>query len=193
MSPSRPGPAPEQTAPANVATPPSDAPASPRADLHDAIGWIVFGLVVTIASWRMDRLVDQHINPVTVPGLVPGLLGLGMMLIGAIMSVRSWQRGALHEPKVQTTAVQHQQRKRVLLAVVLCVGYSVVLIGRGLPFWLASSAYVTVSILVFDRIGSDPVKRQMNARNMGKALLIGVLASIVVWLVFERLFLVRLP
>lgn len=53
-----------------------EAAPSPRADLHDAVGWIVLGLVVVLASWRMDRLEDQHINPLTVPGLVPGLLGV---------------------------------------------------------------------------------------------------------------------
>lgn len=175
------------------AAPELDAAPSPRADLHDAIGWIVLGLAVVIASWRMDRLEDQHINPLTVPGLVPGLLGVGMMILGTILGLRSWRLGAHRQALVPPSGDQRQRRKRVLLATVLCCGYSVVLIGHGLPFWLASSIYVTGSIVLFDRISADPAKRRITLRSLAKALLIGVLTSVVVWLVFERLFLVRLP
>jgi len=171
----------------------ADAPSSPRADLYDATGWIVLGLAIAIASWRMDRLAAQNVNPLTVPGLVPGLLGIGMVIVGVIMGLRSWERGALVQAIAPMTPNQRQRRKRALLATLLCCGYSLVLIGHGLPFWLASTIYVTGSILVFDRISSDPVKRQINVHAIVKALIIGGLSSVVVWLVFERLFLVRLP
>jgi hypothetical protein len=171
----------------------SEAAASPRADLYDAIGWIVLGLVIVILSLHMDRLEDRHINPLTIPGLVPGLLGAGMVIVGAILGLRSWARGALHGTLPAATENQRKRRFRVFLAVLLCCGYSVVLIGHGLPFWVASWIYVTCSILVFDRISSDPEKRRIGLPGLGKALLIGILSSVAVWLVFERLFLVRLP
>lgn len=170
-----------------------ERPASPRADFHDGVGWFVFGLIVVIASLRMSRLTDQHINPFTIPGLVPGLLGAGMMIIGALLGVRSWRRGAGQVAAVPPTADDRHRRMRVWLAIILCCGYSIVLIGHGLPFWLASSIYVTASILVFHRISTDPVKRQIGLRSVVHALLIGVASSVVIWLVFERLFLVRLP
>lgn len=175
------------------AVPAADPPAPARADLHDAIGWVVLGAAIVIASWRMDRLAAQNVNPLTVPGLVPGLLGIGMVIVGVIMGLRSWERGALVQAIAPMTPNQRQRRKRALLATLLCCGYSLVLIGHGLPFWLASTIYVTGSILVFDRISSDPVKRQINVHAIVKALIIGGLSSVVVWLVFERLFLVRLP
>ena len=190
MSPQRTPPAPAELP---SAAPPSEAVASPRADLHDAIGWVVLGVAVVIASLRMDRLADQHINPLTAPGLVPGLLGIGMVIIGAILGLRSWQRGGHRKAATPRTAEERLRRKRALLATALCCGYSLVLIGRGLPFWLASSIYVTASILAFDRISPDPAKRRIDGRAAAKALLIGVISSVVVWLVFERLFLVRLP
>jgi hypothetical protein len=171
----------------------SGAAASPRADLYDAIGWVVLGVLVVIASLQMDRLVDRHINPLTIPGLVPGLLGAGMVIVGAILGLRSWTRGALHQALPTVTEDQRKRRLRVLLAVILCCGYSVVLLGHGLPFWVASSIYVTCSILAFDRMSSEPAKRHIGLIAVAKALLIGVLSSVVVWLVFERLFLVRLP
>lgn len=167
--------------------------APPRADLHDAIGWIVLGVATLVGSITMDRLEQQHINPVTVPGLLPGLLAIAMILLGMVLGLRSWRRGALGHAVVAADADQREQRKRVLLAVALCCGYGVVLVGHGIAFWLASSIYVTVSILVFQRISRDPAERRIGARAIGKALAIGVLASVVTWLVFERVFLVRLP
>jgi hypothetical protein len=166
---------------------------APRADLHDAIGWIVLGGAVVVGSITMDRLETQNINPVTVPGLLPGLLGAAMVLLGVVLGLRSWRRGALAQPVAPATPLQREERRRVGIAVALCVGYGVVLVGHGIPFWLASSIYVTTAILVFQRLGADAAERRLTVRAWAKALLIGVLSSVVTWLVFEKLFLVRLP
>jgi hypothetical protein len=167
--------------------------ASPRSDLKDAAGWIVFGLAVLVGSLTMDRLEQQNINPVTVPGLLPGLLGIAMILLGAIMAVRSWRRGALATRLPPATAHQREERKRVAIAVALCCGYGIVLVGHGIPFWLASTLYVTASILVFQRMAEDPAERRLTPGAWAKALVIAVVASVITWLVFERVFLVRLP
>lgn len=166
---------------------------SPRADLKDAIGWVALGLAILVGSITMDRLESQNINPVTVPGLLPGLLGIAMMLLGGVLGVRSWRRGALHEPAPARTAGDREERRRVWIAVALCTGYGVVLVGHGIPFWLASTVYVFASILIFQRISSDPAERRLDARAWTKALVIAVAASVVTWAVFEKLFLVRLP
>jgi predicted cobalt transporter CbtA len=165
----------------------------PRSDLKDAVGWIVFGLAVLVGSITMDRLENQHINPVTVPGLLPGLLGIAMILLGAVLGLRSWRRGAFAQPLPPATADQREERRRVWIAIALCAGYGIVLVGHGIPFWLASTIYITASILVFQRLSRDPVERRLGARAWGKALLIGACASVVTWLVFEKVFLVRLP
>jgi len=167
--------------------------AAPRSDLKDAAGWIVFGVAVLVGSFTMDRLAQQNINPVTVPGLLPGLLGLAMILLGGIMAVRSWRRGAMTMPLPAATPHQRTERRRVAIAVALCCGYGVVLVGHGIPFWLASTVYVTTSILVFQRISADPAERRLTPRAWILALVIGACASVVTWLVFERIFLVRLP
>ena len=75
--------------------------APPRADLKDAVGWIVFGAAVLVGSVTMDRLEAQNINPVTAPGLLPGLLGIAMILLGSALGVRSWRRGALARAMAQ--------------------------------------------------------------------------------------------
>jgi hypothetical protein len=167
--------------------------AHPRSDFVDAIGWIALGTAVVVGSFTMDRLEKQNINPVTVPGLLPGLLGLAMVLLGVVLGLRSWNRGALTLPVAIPSADSREQSKRVWIAVAMCLGYGVVLIGHGIPFWLASTVYVTASILVFTRLSRDPVQRALGPRAWAKALVIGVSASVITWLVFERLFLVRMP
>ena len=167
--------------------------APPRADLKDAIGWIAFGIAILVGSITMDRLERQNINPVTVPGLLPGLLGIAMILLGGVLGVRSLRRGAMAQPLPPATAEDRETRKRVWIAIALCCGYGIVLVGHGIPFWIASSIYVTASILIFRRLSRDPDERRLDANAWLKALTIGVLSSLVTWLTFEKLFLVRLP
>jgi hypothetical protein len=167
--------------------------APPRSDLKDAAGWIVLGVAILVGSLTMDRLEQQNINPVTVPGLLPGLLGLAMILLGAILAVRSWRRGALATRPPPATPHQREERKRVAIAVVLCCGYGIVLVGHGIAFWLASTIYVAASILVFQRLSPEPGERRLTALVWARALAIAVAASVITWLVFERIFLVRLP
>src|SRR6478672_4752889 len=88
-----------------------------RADLHDALGWIALGAAILVGSLTMDRLENQNINPYTVPGLLPGLLGAAMLLLGGVLAVRSWRRGALGEPGPAATPDVRAQRVRI--AVVL--------------------------------------------------------------------------
>ena len=165
----------------------------PRADLIDALGWMALGAALLIGSLRMDRLASQNINPYTVPGLLPGLLGLVMLMLGVLMGLRSWRRGALTQALAAVTPHQRTERLRIWVVVGLCVGYSVVLVGHGLPFWLASAIYVTASIVILQRMSPDPAQRELTPRVWLKALVIGVLSALITQLVFQELFLVRLP
>ena len=75
---------------------------------------------------------------------------------------------------------------RIVLTLVLSLGYAVILIGW-LPFWLATGLFVTPFTAVF--APSDATL----ARKAASAVVAGVLTSLVVTLVFERVFYVRLP
>src|SRR5215471_9048044 len=85
---------PESTPAANP-SPAGHTPPTARSEFFGACAWIALGVAIAIGSWTMDRLEQQHINPYTVPGLLPGLLGLMMILLGSILSLRSVRRGAL--------------------------------------------------------------------------------------------------
>ena len=174
---------------------------SPRADLRQSIGWIVFGVVVIVLSWRMDRLERQDINPYTVPGLLPGFLGLAVVLFGSLLSWRSWQRmrssvearTADPSPLLSRAAadVERTERKRIGLVLVLSIGYAAGLMGHGLPFWLATSIFVAVAIGVLQF--ADRAARGQRWRGLIFALVVGVATGVATTFLFQDLFLVRLP
>ncbi len=178
---------------ATAGAPEGEAPIHPRSDLKDGLGWMVLGIAILVGSIRMDRLEAQHINPYTVPGLLPGLLGIAMILLGGILALRSWRRGALRLAIPAPTADWREERRRVWVVVALCMGYAVGLVGHGLPFWLASAIYVTGSMLVLQSLSRDEAERRFGVRAFVKALVIGLGSGIITSVVFQELFLVRMP
>jgi hypothetical protein len=166
---------------------------TPRSDFEAGIGWMLLGAAILGVSVSMDRLEQQNINPYTIPGLLPGLLGIAMMLLGGILALRSWTRGAFSQPVPPFTAHQRETRKRVWTVIVLCAIYSVALVGHGLPFWLASAIFVTGTVVIMQRMSADPQERQLTPKFWAKALVIGLVSAVVTHVVFQELFLVRLP
>jgi len=71
--------------------------------------------------------------------------------------------------------------------------YSVGLIGHGIAFWAASAVFVVASIVILQRMSRDEVERRLTPRFWAKAIVIGVAAAVITHLVFQELFLVRLP
>ena len=119
---------------------------SAAADLAWSLAWIAFGAALVYGSWTMDRLESMHINPYTAPGLVPGMLGGGIVLMGLLLLVRSVRAGGFKARRQGNDASDHD---RLALAAVLCLGYGVGLVGHGIPFWAATFAFVFVSIALF--------------------------------------------
>ncbi len=167
-------------------TPPDELP--PRVDLVAALAWIAFGGAVAVGAWRMDRLAHLHINRYEVPGLVPGLLGAAMLLLGAALALRSLRRAGKAEAGGAPPA-QLGPLAGVLMATLLYAG---VLVGHGLPFWLATFVFVAGFIFWFDRERQTAIGRTAAKRAL-LAAVYGACTSAVVTLVFEHVFLVRLP
>ena len=182
---------PEAAAPASRET---EDGASLRGDFVSAIGWIGLGIAILIGSVMMDRLEKQNINPYTIPGLLPGLLGIAMTILGALLAVRSWRPGLLAKPAAPTDASnQLAEPRRLLLVIGLCLIFGVVLVGHGLPFWLAAAIFVTASILSLQYQQRESSGQQLNAGFFIKAAVIGFGSGIVTSIVFQEIFLVRLP
>jgi hypothetical protein len=161
-----------------------------RADFWSALGWMALGAAIVVGAWRMDRLERLHINPYTAPGLVPGLLGAGLTLMGAILLVRSARAGGSRRasPSAEATPLPWG---RLALAVTLCLGFAAGLLGRGFPFWLTSGVFVFVTALAFDW----PRRRDQGEIGRGTLVALAVAAGAAagITLVFQDVFLVRLP
>ena len=177
---------------AYVDLPPEAARAVAAGELRGGLAWVAFGIAVLALSWRMDRLEAQHINPYTIPGLLPGLLGLVMILLGGLLALRSVRRGGrlVGGPGF---AMSGESARRLALVIGLIVAYAVVLLGRGLPFWLGAAIYVSASIVLLQAPQRAAEARRLSAREVAVALAIGLAAGWIVTWVFQDAFLVRLP
>ena len=171
--------------------PPDAGRAVAASELRAGLGWAVFGVAVLALSLRMDRLEAQHINPYTVPGLLPGLLGIVTIVLGCLMAVRSWRRGGRFDgPRL---AMAGGVVRRLALVIGLIVAYIVVLLGQGLPFWAGATVYVTASILLLQAPQRAAEGRGVTLREAAVALVIGLASGWVITWVFQDAFLVRLP
>lgn len=122
----------------------------------------------------MDRLERHGAALYTAPGLVPGLLGLVLVVLGVALALR--KRGI----SACSPAIRWGNTPLVLA---LCLGYAIGLIGR-MPFWLATFVFVTAFIAIFE---------YPSRRRMALAPLYGAATSLAVSNLFEAVFLVRLP
>lgn len=166
---------------------------SARADFLGALVWIAFGLAIVAASSTMDRLERFGATVYTAPGLVPAILGALIALLGVLLLVRSVRRGAaagLAAPW-RPGAEGRAMLARSAVSIALTLVYTLGLVGRGVPFWLATVAFVFVFMAVF--YVPERRARGQTARGLAVAAVIAVATSATVTLVFERVFLVRMP
>ncbi len=170
-----------------------DVVVSPRADFLSAFGWMGLGIAILIGSGMMDRLENQDINPYTIPGLLPGLLGIAMTILGALLAIRSWRPHILQSRDVDDAATSRAGRKRLALVLGLCLAFGVGLVGHGLPFWLAAAIFVTAAILSLQYQQRTATEPALGLRQVVTSAAIGVGAGLAITLIFQELFLVHLP
>jgi hypothetical protein len=165
---------------------------APRDDYLSAACWAAFGAVVVVAAWRMDRLENLGINPWSVPGLTPGLLGALIVMLAAALAWQARRQvadGVAGETDVD--AEGGQSWGRTLLAGLLCVIFAGVSLGHGLPFMVEGAAFIFLFVSVFS--WSRWRQDGRTGRGLLLTLLIAVIASALISWLFESVFLVRLP
>ena len=115
-----------------------------------------------------------------------------MTILGALLAARSW-RPQLFASAANRAPVNRAGAKRLLLVLGLCLAFGVGLVGHGLPFWLAAAIFVTVAILSLQHRGSKSDGRTSSLRKFINAAAIGLGAGVAITIVFQEIFLVRLP
>lgn len=174
------------------------APSRPAqaGDFIFGLGWAVLGAAIAMGSWNMDRLERQGVEPYAVPGLVPGLLGLILLAFGLVLAVRGWQ-GRSAEPAEAPPdegagdSQGQPQLWRTALALLLTLGFGVGLLGHGPPFWLCAFLFLFCAVVLFEF-----PERRANGTLLRGALIAAAFAAMfaaAVTLVFQEVFLVRLP
>jgi hypothetical protein len=172
---------------------PPSARTMAKADFVTGLIFVALGVAVVVECLRMPRFEDLDVNPYTVPGLVPGVLGAIISILGAVLVLRSARAGgALRAERAPdaTPFLADPGMRRLLLSIALCLLYAAGLIGR-LPFWLATFLFVVAFVVLFEwPLAADRTDR---LRRMVFAVALGAVISAAVSLVFQEIFLVRLP
>ena len=165
----------------------------PRADFISSIVLIVFGAGVLWASLAMPRFEEQGGVIYDAPGVVPGILGLLVLLMAVILLVRSVRRQGYRlgiNGRSLTAVFRDVQTLRLLGTLAACVLYGVVLL-RLLHFIVATLIFVLVFVLLFEYDTKKGVASQW--KTLLFAVLMAVLTPGGVFAAFRYLFLVNLP
>jgi hypothetical protein len=166
-----------------------DQKPSAFADFISGLVWLGLALAIVIGSWQMDRLEHLKVSLYTAPGLVPGLLGLALLIMALLLILRSLRAGALSEAKLPSFSLA--EHWRLLVALALCLTFALGMLGSGLPFWLAAAIFISAFVFVFQ----FEDRRQTGSLLKGAALsaAFGLICGATIHFVFQDLFLVRLP
>lgn len=156
-----------------------------RSDMWGGAGWVGLGLLIVGGSLRMDRFESMGAQLYTMPGFVPGMIGGLVGVLGLVLMLRGWLRRA-HQTEADRAPAEPLLNRRIAITMALSLLYAGLLIGRA-PFWLVTALFVAAFVATF-----TPDDRSRTRRAV-VAVLTGVLTSAVVTVVFEQVFLVRLP
>ena len=140
----------------------------------------------------MPTYTEQGGEIYTAPGLVPGFYGVVIAAAEPLARGRApfGRRASPAAAAMPSRRDDGNSNARLALAAGLGLFFIVGLIGR-MPFWLAAAIFVTAFIAPSS--GGPGSRLGRAARRLATALLQGVVTGIAVTLVFESVFLVRLP
>lgn len=164
-----------------------------KADFVTALILIVFSITILVLSIQMPRMEELGANPYSAPGIVPGFLGIILLLLSGILFGRSVLRQG-HRLELSTGKLRDffrdQSVRRIFLTILLSLVYGLGLLGR-IPYVVATFFYVVCFVFMFE------YQKGASFRAHTKPLLFaGIQALLVtgaVAAVFRYLFLVKLP
>jgi putative tricarboxylic transport membrane protein len=170
-------------------------------DLVVALLWAAFGVIVFIASWRMERLEKLGIDRWSAPGLTPGVVGALIVVLALVLAWKAYRPGDIDaaEPDTEKSSVDGADdaglsaatTRRTLLAAALCVLFAGITLGHGLPFVVEGALFILAFTAAFSwRAWRDEGRI---GRGLLQTAAVAVAASVTISWLFESVFLVRLP
>lgn len=139
-----------------------------------------------VGGYTMDRLPVRQIHPLSIPGLVPMLLGGALAFCALILFYQSRPVRDSEPDTIMATG----SASRLALTVGLTLTYAIFLVGW-LPFFWATALFVFAFTLVFSWAEAQDPRAQI--LTVVKSVVFGGVAAIAIVLLFEKAFLVRLP
>jgi len=156
-----------------------------KADFFTSIFLFLLGLIVFIISIRMPTFKELGANPYSAPGIVPGILGVILLFMSAILFIRSVIRKG-YKIRLSSQGLKlffkNNSIQRFLIALFLSVFY-VILLGK-INYFLLTGIYIFLFIWSFEL---------KTKKTLFFALLEAVLIAACISYVFRYLFLVTLP
>jgi putative tricarboxylic transport membrane protein len=163
-----------------------------RADFYTALALIVFGITALAMAVQMPRVTEPRQSPYSAPGLLPAVLGAVIAALGLILLVRSLVR-TKGQVGVSGSSFRHFFTEagtiRIMVTIALCLSYTA-LLGK-VFFPLLAFLFVFVFVLCFEYTLKESLRSQV--RKILFAALLAACTSAGVTLIFQYLFLVRLP
>jgi len=165
----------------------------PKADFVTSIVLFLFGTVICILSIKMPKMEELGANPYSVPGIVPGFLGVIIAFLALVLFWRSLHQGGYRLELTGEKWVaffRDASYRRVLMTIMLGVIYGVGLLDR-VPYALTTFLYVFAFVAMFEYQRDKPFQEQKKTvlwAGVQAGLTAGIVAA-----VFRYLFLVNLP
>lgn len=164
-----------------------------RKDFITSIVLIVFSLTIVVMSYTMPRLERRGIDPLSAPGVVPGMIGMVLLCLALILFFRSIRNGGYRffQDNGRSEKTVHQGAIiRVTLTLFISLIYSIGFLGR-LNYSVSTGIFIFTFICLFEMQAGKPLWEQRKIFFF--ALLQAVAASALITLVFQNLFLIDLP
>lgn len=156
------------------------------ADRISAVAFFVLGMAMLAGGYQMDRLEIRQIHPLSIPGLMPMLLGVAMALCAVLLWLQAHSAEGAEAPRIAVGG----SMMRLGLTVALSCSYALLLVGW-LPFFWATALYIAAFTTLFS--WEDAAGGGARLRVVAQAVAFGLIAAFAVTMLFEEAFLVRLP
>jgi len=165
-----------------------------RKDFITSIVLIAFSVGIIVQSCIMPRLERRGIDPFSAPGVVPGIVGAVLLCLALILFFRSIRSEGYRAVSGTSGSVDSAPQKggvtRVALTLCLSLIYAVGFLGH-FDYFIITALYIFTFICVFE------FQPKISIANQKKMVLFAsiqaVAASLLITLVFQKLFLVDLP
>jgi hypothetical protein len=149
----------------------------------------------------MPHFTERAVNAWTVPGIMPGFVGFMLSSLGLLLLIRSAIRllAARSTRKTQPPSLIKSEEVGTQIAItgwpsiIICLVFGTVyvsLIGT-VPFMFLTFLFILVFTVVFDFPKLS--QRKSSGKRLTLILLYAVVVSVALPLLFERVFMVRLP